>query len=203
MTNYCTISEKNVIIIVMASQITHLAIAKKYLEKHPREVQNVQAFLDGNVLPDLDSDKAVSHYGVRTEKYDVVKRNAEKVNPAKFAELNDLNDDKNRGIYLHLYVDYQFYNVFLLDYFKNVASMQQTSIDLYEATRRDDIFLEKKYGVSYFDSTVGAELQKINDIWDDENAERRCRDDYQFVFPYSLEQIDEFINEMSEIDIPQ
>lgn len=187
----------------MASQITHLAIAKKYLEKHPREVQNVQAFLDGNVLPDLDSDKAVSHYGVRTEKYDVVKRNAEKVNPAKFAELNDLNDDKNRGIYLHLYVDYQFYNVFLLDYFKNVASMQQTSIDLYEATRRDDVFLEKKYGVSYFDSTVGAELQKINDIWDDENAERRCRDDYQFVFPYSLEQIDEFINEMSEIDIPQ
>ena len=98
----------------MPSQIIHLAIAKKYLEKHQHVMKDEQAFLDGNVLPDLGADKAVSHCGVRNEMHDLVKRNREKVNPNKFAETHDMSDCLNRGQYLHLYVDYQYYNVLLL-----------------------------------------------------------------------------------------
>ena len=43
----------------MPSAITHITIAKRFLEKHPNLIINVQDFLDGNVLPDLSRDKAV------------------------------------------------------------------------------------------------------------------------------------------------
>lgn len=186
----------------MPSQITHLAIAKRYLEKHPQTIFDVQAFLDGNILPDLAADKANAHCGVRTEMHDLVKRNREKVDPVKFAMTHDMHDDLNKGQYLHLYVDYQFYNVFLLEYFKNIT-IEQSAIDMYEVTRRDDRYLEKKYQVAYSDSTLHEELQKINDLWDKENAELRCNPAYKFAFPYKTEELDAFIEEISEIVIPQ
>lgn len=184
--------------------MTHLAIAKRYLEKHPQSIRDVQAFYDGNVLPDLNPDKAASHCGVRTEKCDIVKRNAEKVSPDKFAKTHDLSDDLNRGQYLHLCVDYQYYNVFLLDYFKqNHTAWEQTLIDMYETTRRDDVYLQKKYGVSYADTTMVRELQEINDIWDGEMDKLRQRAGYHYAFPYEIDTLDEFIEQMSAIDIPQ
>ncbi|MCM1404486.1 MAG: hypothetical protein NC133_03240 [Prevotella sp.] len=186
----------------MPSQMTHLAVAKRYLAKHGKTIRDVQSFLDGNVLPDLNPNKAESHCGIRTEKYDVVKLNREKVNPEKFAATHDLHDDLNKGIYLHLYVDYQYYNVFLLDYFKKVVDDQE-SVDMYETTRRDDAYLVKKYGVAYHDSTVGDELQLINDQWDAEHYARRRRPDYKFTIPYELDAIDAFIEAMSDTAIPQ
>ena len=180
--------------------MTHLAVAKRYLEKHPQSIRDVQGFLDGNVIPDLHPDKAVSHCGVRTEKYDIVKRNREKVNPDKFAATHDMSDDLNRGQYLHLYVDYQYYNVFLLNFFQHTEK-EQTSIDLYETSRRDDAHLQKKYGVAYGDTTLGRELREINDIWDDEMVEIRQRPDYQFSMPYDLNALDTFIEQMSDVEI--
>ncbi|MBO4726038.1 MAG: hypothetical protein J5598_00365 [Clostridia bacterium] len=84
----------------MPSQMTHLAIAKRYLEKHPQIIKDVQRFLDGNVLPDLNPDKAVSHCGDRSEKYDILKHNRKKVNPIKFMATHDMRDDLNKGQYL-------------------------------------------------------------------------------------------------------
>ena len=186
----------------MPSQMTHLAIAKRYLEKHPQTIRDVQSFLDGNVLPDLNPNKAASHCGVRTERYDILKHNREKVSFTNFAATHDLSDDLNKGQYLHLYVDYQFYNVFLLDYFRRVER-EQTSIDLYETTRRDDAYLMKKYGVNYTDTTFASELQRLNDQWDDENVERRRQPDYKFSIPYDVVTLDALIEAMSEPEIPQ
>lgn len=189
----------------MPSQIIHLAIAKRYLTKHPQAIRDVQAFLDGSVLPDLASDKAVSHCGVRTEKHDIVKRNAQKVSPTKFAATHDLSDDLNKGQYLHLYTDYQYYNVFLLDYFKQMrTSFKQISIDIYETSRRDDAYLRQKYGVEYTDTTIGQELQTLNDIWDQKMGEFRQRPDYHFSMPYSdTDALDVFIEQMADTEIPQ
>lgn len=186
----------------MPSQIIHLTIAKKYLEKHPGEIGDAQAFLDGNILPDLGKDKAVSHCGIRAEMHNLVKRNREKVDPEKFVRTHNMSDALNQGQYLHLCVDYQYYNVLLLDYFKEI-SIPQSSIDMYETTRRDDDYLCKKYGVSYKDSTLYKELQFINDKWDQERAEMRSRPDYQFSFPYDLNELDRFIEQMSDVKIPQ
>ena len=188
----------------MPSQMTHLAIAKRYLAKHPQVIQDVQTFLDGNVLPDLNPNKAASHCGSRTEKHDIIKRNAEKVNPAKFAATHDMRDDLNKGQYLHLYVDNQYYNVFLLDYYQRAGTVwEQTSTDMYETTRRDDKYLQEKYGVGYADTTLGHELKVINDVWDSENAVKRRQPGYKFEIPYDLATLDEFIEQMSDIEIPQ
>ncbi len=186
----------------MPSQMTHLAIAKRFLAKHGQSIHDVQRFLDGNVLPDLNPDKETSHCGIRKEKHDIVKRNREKVDPNKFAATHDLRDDLNKGQYLHLYVDYQYYNVFLLEYFKHVTRPQD-SIDMYETTRRDDAYLKEKYGVAYVDTTLGKELQTINDIWDEENAENRRQPGYHFVIPYEVDAIDGFIEQMADTIIPQ
>ena len=186
----------------MPSQMTHLAIAKRYLEKHSQLIQDVQRFLDGNVLPDLDPDKEASHCGCRTEVHDLIKRNREKVNPIKFVATHDMRDDLNKGQYLHLYVDDKYYNDFLLEYYKNTNG-KQTSTDLYETTRRDDAYLRRKYGVSYRDTTVGRELQMINDAWDVENYKKRRQPDYRFDYPYDFADLDEFVEKMSDVMIPQ
>lgn len=187
----------------MPSQITHLAIAKRFLQKHAHLIKNVQRFLDGNVVPDLAANKAESHCGVRTEMHDIVKRNIEKVNPMKFAITHDMSDDFNKGQYLHLYVDDQFYNVFLLGYFKQYLASEQITTDMYETTRRDDVYLGRKYGVAYGDTSLECELQKINDIWDAENVEKRRQPDYKFTFPYDFTALDEFIEKMSDAIIPE
>ncbi len=114
----------------MPSQIIHLAIAKKFLQKHPRVIKNVCDFFDGNVIPDLAKDKAHSHCGVRTEKFDMVKRNAEKVSPIKFATTHDMCDDLNKGQYLHLYVDDKYYNDFLLRYFQEHLDRNSLGTDM-------------------------------------------------------------------------
>ena len=186
----------------MPSQITHLAVAKRYLEKHPQLVEDRQAFLDGNVLPDLADNKAESHCGVRTEKKSLVKRNAEKINLVKFIATHNLSDALNQGLYLHLYVDYYFYNDFLLDYFKK-STFKQSAIDMYETSRRDDAYLKEKYGVDYEYAPLAKELQEINNQWDLEYVEKRQQAGYFFVFPYDFNALDAFIEKMSDIIIPQ
>ena len=186
----------------MPSQITHLAIAKRYLEKHPRTIKDVQRFLDGNVLPDLALNKELAHCGDRSEKYDILKHNREKVNPNKFMATHDMRDDLNKGQYLHLYVDHKYYNEFLLDYFKNTSG-DQVSTDMYETTRRDDAYLRRKYEVSYCDTTVGRELQMINDAWDIENYKKRRQSDSRFNFPYDFAALSKFIENMADTLIPQ
>ena len=134
--------------------------------------------------------------------YDLVKRNREKVNPIKFVATHDMRDDLNKGQYLHLYVDDKYYNDLLLEYYKNTEG-NQTSTDMYETTRRDDAYLQQKYGVAYNDTTLGRELQLINDLWDVEHYKKRRRPDYRFSFPYDFAELDKFIEKMSDTMIPQ
>lgn len=183
----------------MPSLITHLTIAKRYLEKHPETIRDRQAFIDGNVLPDLTPNKEVSHCGLRMEKHDIVKRNAEKVNPAKFAATHDLDDDLNKGQYLHLLVDYQYYNVFLLDYYARPdTEWAQASIDMYEAIHRDDVHLREKYGTEYTDSTLSGQMLKLIGDWNDKRADRSQRPGYHFDIPYDLDALDAFIERLSD-----
>lgn len=187
----------------MPSVITHITIAKRFLEKHSNLIKNVQDFLDGNVLPDLASDKAVSHCGVRKEMLDIVKYNAEKVNPDKFVATHDMTSDLNKGQFLHLYVDNQYYNVFLGEYLKRQTSGMQVSNDMYEVTCRDEVYLRVKYRVEYTDTSYALQLRANMDEWNQEKAIERVRQDYQFTIPYTLNDLDMFIEEMSNVKIPE
>lgn len=189
----------------MPSQITHLAVARKFLAKNqglPTAIRDVQRFLDGNVLPDLDKDKQRSHYGVRTERTDLVKRNLEKVNPQKFLQTHDLSDDLHKGQYLHLYVDYQYYNVFLRDYYATHVCMDEDSNNMYQTTRRDDRYLIDQYHVAYDDTSYGDELREINLAWDRDH-EQRYGANCPCKIPYDLPQLEAFIEEMASIKLPE
>ena len=189
----------------MPSQITHLVIAKKYLAKNqglPSAIRDVKRFLDGTVLPDLDKNKSRSHYGVRTERTDMLKRNAEKVNPQKFLQTHDLSDDLDKGQYLHLYVDYQYYNVFLHDYYATSVGMDEDSNNMYQTTRRDDQYLIDRYHVAYDDTAYGAELREINAKWDREIAQRYGKNCPGRI-PYSLPELESFIEAMASVKLPK
>lgn len=187
----------------MPSQIIHLAIAKRYLAKHPGVIKNAQRFLDGNVLPDLGADKGVSHCGVRTESRDLIKRNREKVNPQKFLSDHDMKDDLNRGQYLHLLVDYAFYNDLLHDYFAAI-NLEQSSIDMYETTCRDEAYLMQEYGVKHQDSTYATELLGLSRAWDRDHARRRAErgEQYRYTILYDLSTLVQFIEKMSDVQFP-
>lgn len=187
----------------MPSQITHLAVAKRFIEKHPHVIKDMQRFFDGSVVPDLDPDKGKSHCGIRTEKHDILKYNREKVNPEKFLATHNLSDDFDKGQYLHLYVDYKCYNEFLLDYFQQDKPSKQINIDIYEASRRDDEYLSQKYGVTYADTNYARELEVLNATWDNEAAEKRREPGYCFDMPYDLDALENFIEKMSDTELPQ
>ncbi|MBO4726037.1 MAG: hypothetical protein J5598_00360 [Clostridia bacterium] len=73
---------------------------------------------------------------------------------------------------------------------------------MYETTRRDDAYLRRKYGVSYCDTTLGRELQMINDAWDIENYKKRRQPDYRFNIPYDIATLNKFIESMADTMVP-
>lgn len=183
----------------MPTQITHLAIAKRYLAQHPHQIKDTQRFLDGNVMPDLVPEKAAAHCGVRMEFKDLVKRNREKVNPELYRATHDMDDDFHKGWYLHLLTDDQFYNVFLREYCAGV-SIDQSSIDIFETTQRDNAYLIAKYGVSYNDVTDAQALIDINVAYEKDHHQRYGYD-YQFTMPYTLAELDAFIERIAQATI--
>jgi len=145
----------------MASINMHLAIAKRYIEKHPNAIQNERDFYDGNVAPDLAEDKEATHCGKRCETNDLVKRNKEKVNLQKFLLTNTLQNDFNKGMFLHLYADWIYYNDFLdMEYvktasFKDFANDNFFTMDLYNK------FLIEKHGLSFAMTSMEHEILEI------------------------------------------
>ena len=84
----------------MPSFTIHLAVAKKYLEKHPEEKK--EEFYRGVIDPDL-KDKRVSHFGPNSSSPDL----------NRYCQEMGLKSSYNRGYFLHLLTDDLFYNKYL------------------------------------------------------------------------------------------
>lgn len=94
----------------MAGYVIHLAVAEAYIKKHPNDIKNYDEFIKGVVFPDSVSDKSFTHYGEKSSK----------VHLDKFLSENDLDNDYNKGYFLHLVTDYLFYNKFLQYFSKDI-----------------------------------------------------------------------------------
>lgn len=94
----------------MPGYIIHLAVAKVYSIKHIKDINNYESFIDGVIFPDSVSDKSVTHYGIESSK----------VNLKAFLEKNEIDNDYNKGYFLHLVTDYIFYNKFLEYFSKDI-----------------------------------------------------------------------------------
>lgn len=101
----------------------HLAIAKKYLDKHPEE--NKDDFILGTIAPDINlsninkyingvnEDKNSHHFGLNFKTEDVIEYMKKKVDFKLFFENNDINTSFLRAYFLHLLCDYRFFGEYI------------------------------------------------------------------------------------------
>ena len=101
----------------MPGYVIHLAIAKEYIRNF--RVKDEKEFLKGSLAPDLLStdDKKETHY---------TQTGSSDVNLKKFIKENKINTCYMEGYFLHLIVDYLFYNV----YFPNHDSRLYNEYDI-------------------------------------------------------------------------
>lgn len=94
----------------MAGYVIHLAVAEAYIKKHPEDINDYNKFIEGVIFPDSVSDKSLTHYGEKSSK----------VNLKWFLEEKEINDDYNKGYFLHLVTDFIFYNKLLECFSKDI-----------------------------------------------------------------------------------
>lgn len=113
---------------IMAGYVIHLAVAESYIKKHEGDIKDYNRFIEGVIFPDSVSDKSITHYGDKSSKTDL----------KAFLEDNKIDNDYNKGYFLHLVTDYIFYNK-LLKYF---------SKDIYNDYDILNEKLQKKFNVT-------------------------------------------------------
>ena len=98
----------------MPGIIIHLAFAKEILKNSSQKIElNSKDFLSGNLIPDLATNKKLSHYRMNASKRGFLVPN---LYEAKKGLLNKKSSLK-LGIYSHLYLDYYFIENYLLKEF--------------------------------------------------------------------------------------
>lgn len=112
----------------MPSLVMYLAIAKKYMEKHPEE--NEEEFIEGILAPDRKRN-------VRAERHKLHYGSSHNPNLNEFYKKNGLGSSYNRGYFLNLLTDYLFYNKYLQEY----------SADIFYDFKRMNKRIEDKYEV--------------------------------------------------------
>lgn len=92
----------------MAGFMIHLAIGKRYIEKHKLEIENEEEFYRGIIAPDLYEgnykNKSESHYGMWGD-YQAITNIDEFLKDSKV----DMSKDYWKGYFVHLLSDYYFY----------------------------------------------------------------------------------------------
>jgi len=131
----------------MASINIHLAIAKIYIERN--NVRDPDAFYRGTVEPDLTDKKDATHYGTlltapELSSWDCLK---DRVNLSEFLAVNIIDNDYNRGYFLHLLTDYKFFREFLGEKFLTNVVKYEFMIDLYHTYDILNPYLIEKYNL--------------------------------------------------------
>ncbi len=103
----------------------HLAVAKKYLEKHPEE--DKEDFILGTIAPDINmpdinkyingvkEDKNSHHFGLNYKTENIIEYMKKKVDFNLFFKYNNINTSFLRAYFLHLLCDYYFFGEYIND----------------------------------------------------------------------------------------
>lgn len=87
----------------MAGYVIHIAVGEEFIKNHPRQIKNYNEFIEGIIYPDSVKDKSLTHYGPKSSM----------VNLKEFFSDRDIDNDFNKGYFIHILTDYIFYNKFL------------------------------------------------------------------------------------------
>ncbi|MCL2770901.1 MAG: hypothetical protein FWD89_01155 [Firmicutes bacterium] len=190
----------------MADVWPHLLIAKRFIEKNPGKIADEQAFYDGSLYPDTVNweEKDITHFGKRGERTDMLKRHLEKVGVEDFLKKHSLDSDFNKGWYLHLITDYEFYNNLIdNDYLKSITDISVFSTDRIYSLRYHTDTLRDKYDTLTILKKSSLEQKQLELLkeWDAADLKRFGKDGPQGKLLYTLEELEAFIERMSDTNI--
>lgn len=127
----------------------HLAVAKKYIEKHKNEIKNENEFLKGTLKPDLNDDlnnicedKIKSHYIPIESKNDV--NFVTDLKKFFYDNKENINTDFYRGYFLHLISDDYFYNKY---FYKELCQLAKNNDKFYYDYDCLNKMIEEKYNI--------------------------------------------------------
>lgn len=177
----------------------HLAIGKRYIEKQKNIIKNENSFYNGLVAPDLVTDKKVSHYTAETNISNLEKYLQGKVRLDLYLKENKVETDFEKGVFLHLFTDYLFFNEFFKkEYIKNIT-YQDFVRDLYYSYEKTNDYLNKKYNIDF--SIFGDRL--IKNIEKNKKEKNLKEDMKNRKLIFSEKDLDEFIEKVSSINIDE
>ncbi len=130
----------------MASPAMHLAIAKKYIERHNN--LNYKEFIKGTLYPDAETNNIKLHYPKSSIMGEFAIGVYDKVNLYAFLTDYPKLNDFELGYFLHLVTDYLFFHeCFTRDYLMN-TKCEQFCKELYHAYDCLDSYLFAKYHIT-------------------------------------------------------
>ncbi len=169
----------------MACATIHLAIAKKYLEKHP--TLNYRDVISGTLYPDAADNNDESHYTNLNRGNDNISHVRGKVSLYSFLKNHKYLNDFELGWFLHLITDYLFFEECFDTEYLLENSYEQFCKDLYFAYIHLNLYLSEKYNIT-------------KDDYIDYPSEYYSGVSYKECI-LSKDLIDTFINRVSSIDI--
>ncbi len=135
----------------MPSFNIHLAVAKRYIEKH-NDIKNTLEFYKGSIAPDLTDNKDKTHYTApRKDSESLNNYLIKKVVLNRYLEENDILTDYDKGVFIHLITDKIFFtNYFTKQYLDNF--IKRTFLNnLYYSYVNSNEYLEDKYKIGMYD----------------------------------------------------
>lgn len=129
----------------MASAAIHLAIAKKYLEKH--KDLDYKEVIKGTLYPDAAEDNDKTHYTLKNRGKDNVSHVRGKVVLYDFLHEHETLNAFELGWFLHLVTDYLFFlECFTTEYLLS-KSYKEFCKELYHAYDCINLYMEEKYHI--------------------------------------------------------
>ena len=172
----------------------HLAVAKKYLEKHNEDENE---FILGTIAPDINlpdidkyikgtsEDKKSHHFGNSIETNSLIEYMKNKVNFNLFFSYNDINTSFAKAYFLHLLCDYYFFGDYIKDERLKDLSLRDAIKVGYNDYNLITPILINKYGLEVPDQVKDMMLQEGQ-------GELQILD---------LETVYKFIDEMSSLNL--
>lgn len=179
----------------MASIHIHLAVGVSYLEKHSAEIKEQDKFMKGIIDPDFASDDKKSHYSGVQDKLSLSEYLANKIGLIAYLHDQDILDDYQKGIFLHLITDYLFFNVFFDDEYLDHISYADFAKDLYYSYMATNDYLINKYHLD-----LSSIFDLINAKIKEDRKEKDMNDEERLnILPFA--KLDSFIEKVASIDL--
>jgi hypothetical protein len=137
----------------------HLAVAKLYVQKNPAEITNEREFFNGSIAPDLTDDKAKTHYSLPPSGTDLISNIQNKVNINELYKL-PIDNDFQKGVFLHLLTDYMFYKYYFSAEFLQNTTHAEYSANLYASYNFTNDWLERNYQIKKGDTIYDEQMAR-------------------------------------------